>query len=193
MNRSVFPRIFDNTFQGCAVAVVLVLALVPAALAGGPKYVSGASYFDPSVKGVPITWLSIPISYYTDQGSLSPILPNSVADAYVADAFSRWTAVQTAALAINQSGHLAEDVNGTNVTRDAMGNISMPVDIQPTAVSKPIAVVYDADGAVTDALLGTGAGSSSMCFSNATYGGPDAFTTGGNFAHALVVINGICI
>ena len=179
--------------QRCTTALTLLIALVPAARAGGPKFVAGPSYFDPASKGVPITWLSTPITYYTDQGSLSPILSNSAADAYVADALSRWAAVQTAALALNQAGHLAEDVNGTNVTRDALGNISMPVDIQPTAMSKPIAVVYDADGAVTDALLGTGAGSSAMCFSNTTFGGPDAFTTAGYFAHALVVINGNCI
>jgi hypothetical protein len=182
-----------GAIQWCAGAGILAMAFVPAALAGGPKYVAGSSYFDPAAKGVPITWLSVPITYYTDQGSLSSLLPNSVADAYVADAFSRWTAVQTAALAVNQPGHLAEDVSGANVTRDASGNISMPVDIQPTALSTPIAVVYDADGAVTDALLGAGAGSSSMCFSNTTYGGPDAFTTAGNFAHALVVINGNCV
>ncbi|HVO61679.1 MAG TPA: IPT/TIG domain-containing protein [Terriglobales bacterium] len=192
MSLSSFVQHWRNSLRRCVGSVLVASALVPAALAGGPKYVAGASYFDSSVKGVPITWPS-PIGYYTDQGSLSPIMPNSMADAYVADAFSRWSAVQTAALAIDQSGHLAEDVNGANVTRDASDNISMPIDIQSSAVSKPIAFVYDADGAVTDALLGVGAGSGSMCFSNTVYGGPDAFTTAGNFAHALVVINGNCI
>ncbi|HEX6502269.1 MAG TPA: IPT/TIG domain-containing protein [Terriglobales bacterium] len=172
---------------------LVVIVLCPASLAGGPKYVAGASYFNSSVMGVPITWAQGLPTYYTDQGSLSSIMSNPMADAYVADAFSRWNTVTTAALQVNQAGHLAEDVNGTNVTRDAQGNITMPADIQSTATAKPIGVVYDADGAVTDALLGVGAGSAAMCFSNTTYGGPDAFTTSGNFAHALVVINGNCI
>jgi hypothetical protein len=30
------------------------------------------------------------------------------------------------------------------------------------------------------------------CFTNAVYGGPDNFTTGGNIVHAFVVINGVC-
>ncbi len=34
----------------------------------------------------------------------------------------------------------------------------MPADILPSAVNLPVAIVYDADGAVTDALLGQGAG-----------------------------------
>src|SRR5438270_6208716 len=119
MNRSSYlPDLLSSArrwLAGLAVAMIFI----PAALAGGPKYVAGSSYFDPAVKGVPITWPQAPISYYTDQGSLSAILPNSMADAYVTDAFSRWTAVQTAALVAVQSGHLAEDVNGTNVTHDA--------------------------------------------------------------------------
>ena len=32
-----------------------------------------------------------------------------------------------------------------------------------------------------------------MCFWNNTFGGPDAFTVNGNFAHALLVINGNCV
>jgi hypothetical protein len=32
----------------------------------------------------------------------------------------------------------------------------MPVDMQPGALDKPVAVVYDLDGAATDALIGTG-------------------------------------
>lgn len=193
MNRpSSLPRLSTTLVLWAAIAIRGVLWVAPA-IAGGPKYVAGPSYFDPSIKGMPISWPQGLPSYYTDQGSLSPILSNSMADAYVADAFSRWSAVQTAALLANQAGHLGEDVNGSNVSRDANGNIIMPADIRPTAISKPIGIVYDADGAVTDALLGTGAGSAGMCFSNTTFGGPDAFTTAGSFAHALVIINGNCI
>ncbi|MGA8764357.1 MAG: Ig-like domain-containing protein, partial [Candidatus Sulfotelmatobacter sp.] len=56
----------------------------------------------------------------------------------------------------------------------------------------PVGIVYDFDGTVTDALLGEGAGDASQCFWNAAFGGPDNFSTSGNFLHALVVINGQC-
>ena len=173
--------------------LIAVLLASHLAFGGGPKYVAGASYFDPSVKGVPVTWAGGFVAYYTDQGSLSAIMPHATADAYVADALSRWAAPQTVALVADPAGQLAEDVNGSNVTRDASGNITMPADIQPSAAGKPLGIVYDSDGAVTDALLGAGAGSAAMCFYNTTFGGPDAFNVNGTFAHALVVINGNCV
>ena len=105
------------------------------------------------------------ITYYTDQGDLSPILPNASANSFVASAFSVWTSVPTAAITVTSGGQLAEDVNGTNVIRNADGTISMPADIQPTATGTPVGIVYDYDGSVTDALIGSGAGDSSECFS----------------------------
>ena len=66
--------------------------------AGGPHYVAGISYFDAGTKGIPLTWTQGSISYYTDQGDLSPLLLHAGADAFVADAFSRWTSITTAAV-----------------------------------------------------------------------------------------------
>jgi hypothetical protein len=152
--------------------------------------VGGSSYFDASAKGVPLTWAQGAVRYYTDQGDLSLILLNAAADAFVADGFSRWTSISTAAVSATRAGQLGEDVNGTNVTADGSGNITAPLDIQATATDKPVAVIYDADGAVTDALLGSGA--SWICSSNAVFGGVDNISTDGHLSHALVVINGIC-
>ena len=56
----------------------------------------------------------------------------------------------------------------------------------------PVAVVYDADGAVTNALLGQGAGDASSCFGNAVYGGVDNFGADALLLHALVILNGNC-
>jgi hypothetical protein len=190
--RSKMPQRLIDGLLGC-VALSLVLSVIApqAALAGGPRYVAGVSYFDPSTKGTPLTWSQGVINYYTDQGDLSPILPGANADSFVADAFSRWTSVPTAAVSSTLAGHLAEDVNGTNVTV-ANGVITMPADILPTAVSTPVGVVYDTDGSITDALLGQGAGGASSCFSNAAFGGVDNFSTDGHLLHALVVLNGNC-
>lgn len=171
-------------------AIILFVAVI--SRAGGPKCVAGTSYFDPTTAGQPLVWPQGIITYYTDQGDLSPILPNSSANSFVASAFSQWSSVPTAALAITSGGQLAEDVNGSNVILNADGTITMPADIQPTATGTPIGVVYDYDGTVTDALIGTGAGNSSQCFSNAAYGGNDNYGTFATYQHALIVINGQC-
>jgi hypothetical protein len=119
-------------------------------------------------------------------------LPNASANSFVANAISLWTSVPTAALGAASGGQLAEDVNGSNVTVNSDGTISIPFDIQPSATGTPIGVVYDSDGAVTNALLGSGAGDSSQCFSNAEFGGNDNYGSLAIYQHALVVINGQC-
>src|SRR5271168_3446617 len=171
---------------------VLQFCWLQPARAGGPKYVAGASYFTSGTMGTPLTWAQGEISYYTDQGDLSPILPSANADALVADAFSQWTSIATAAIAANPAGNLAEDVSGENVFVNPDGSISMPADILPSATATPVGIVYDVDGTVTDALLGQGAGDATECFSNAVFGGVDNFGANANFLHALVVIDGNC-
>ncbi|MBZ5547611.1 MAG: hypothetical protein LAO22_06550 [Acidobacteriia bacterium] len=178
--------------RGRVLALVALLScVVLPARAGGPAYIAGSGY-DPGVKGQPIVWAGNYAQYFTDQGDLSPILTNVQADAFVASAFSPWTSVLDSAFTASQGGHLAEDVNSTNVIGYPNGTFSIPIDIQPTATAMPLGIVYDYDGAVTDALLGAGAGGVDYCFTNAVYGGPDNLNTAGNIVHALIVINGVC-
>jgi hypothetical protein len=174
-----------------AESLALLLALLSGARGGGPASVAGVSFFQNGLAGTPITWRDGSVAYYTDQGALSPLVSQSDANTLVADAFARWTSVPTAALSAQRAGQLDEDVSGSNVTLSG-GVLLMPVDIQETATSKPVAVVYDADGQVTDALLGEGAGDADLCASHAAYGGPDNFYSDAHFAHALVVVNGNC-
>lgn len=173
-----------------ATAIVFLFALL--SRAGGPKDVAGSAYFNSTAMGQPLTWPQGSITYYTDQGALSPILSNAPANSLVANAFSQWTSIPTAAVSAASGGQLAEDVNGTNVYANADGSITMPADIQSTATGTPVGVVYDYDGTVTDALLGSGAGDSTQCFSNAVFGGDDNFSTLAAYQHALIVINGQC-
>ncbi|HEX6823091.1 MAG TPA: Ig-like domain-containing protein [Candidatus Sulfotelmatobacter sp.] len=160
--------------------------------AGGPARVTGSAYFDPTVEGRPLTWPQGRITYYVDQGNLSPVLPNSDANTLVASAFSQWTSVPTAALSVTAGGSLGEDVSGANVTRNSDGTISMPPDVQPNATGTPVGIVYDSDGAVTSALLGAGAADRSQCFYNAVFGGNDDYGPFATYQHALLVINGQC-
>ena len=179
-------------FLRFATALAIVLFSAMLVRAGGPKYVAGSNFFNSSAMGQPITWPQGQVDYYTDQGDLSPILPNSTANAFVASAFAQWTSVTTAALTATNAGQLAEDVSGTNIAADSYGTITAPADITASATQAPVAIVYDYDGSVTDALLGAGAGDASQCFWNAAYGGTDNYSSDANFAHALVVINGRC-
>lgn len=177
----------------CSLTLVLALLLVTRyAHAGGPKYIAGVSYFDHETIGTPLTWSLGQITYYTDQGNLSPILPGTSADAFVADAFSQWTSISTVAVSATRAGQLAEDVSGANVYVNPDRTVTLPPDIMPTATSTPVGIVYDADGSVTNALLGLGAGDPSECFFNAAFGGIDNFGTDAHFLHALVVLNGNC-
>lgn len=153
--------------------VLLALALPIAVHAGGPAYVAGSG-FNSGAAGTPLTWAGGQISYYTDQGDLSTLLRQSDADSFVAAAFSLWTSVPTAALAATRAGQLDENVSGANVTRSG-AVLTMPADIQPTS-AKPFAIVYDSDGRVIDALLGTGASAGQNCATNAVVGGPDRLT-----------------
>jgi len=173
-----------------AVGIVLVFALI--SRAGGPRDVAGTSYFDPTVTGRPLVWPQGLISYYTDQGDLSPILPKGSADGFVASAFAVWTSVPTAALMATNQGSLAEDVNGNNVTVNGDGSIAMPADIQPSAADTPIGIVYDYDGSVIDALVGAGSGDSDQCPFNGVIGGDDNYEPLATYQHGLIVINGQC-
>jgi hypothetical protein len=148
--------------------------------------------FDPAVSGQSINWVGGNLSYFTDQGDLSPIMNGEQADLMVADVFTHWTAIPGVAIQASLNGHLAEDVSGANVVGFPDGTYSIPDDIQPVALSTPLGIVYDFDGKVTDALLGAGAGSIDFCFSNAVFGGSDNFSSNAHITHALVVINGVC-
>jgi hypothetical protein len=189
-NQSLF-RILYRVLYLLAIGVALLVVLPQLMQAGGPRDIAGTVYFEPTTKGIPLVWAPGVISYYTDQGNLSPILPQASANALVADAFSRWTAIPTAALTVERAGQLGEDVSSANVSASG-GFVTMPADILPSAVNLPIAIVYDADGTVTNALLGQGAGEASSCFNNAAYGGVDNFSADAHLLHALVVLNGIC-
>jgi len=171
--------------------MLLCLAFALSAWAGGPEYVAGVSFFDPAVKGMPLTWANGTVTYFSDQGNLSGIMPQSSADAFVATAFSQWTSIPTAAVASVHAGQLAEDVSGANV-RLISGTLTLPPDILPSATATPVAIVYDADGSVTDALLGAGASSAAYCANDGAFGGIDNFSSSAQLLHALIVLNGNC-
>lgn len=175
----------------CVLSAAAALACSPGALAGGPRWYAGSAYFDPAVMGQPVVWQNGQVLYSTDQGALSPLVSNSQANTMVANAAAVWSAVKTAGVAIKRGGNLAEDVNGTNVTNGTSGLVE-PADIQATDTSVPVAVVYDADGSVMDAIYGQGASNPNACPQNAVMVYVDHFSTTGNILHAVMLVNGLC-
>jgi hypothetical protein len=85
-----------GTLTLLAILILAPIAFVSELRGGGVLYVAGVSGFDPNAEGKPITWANGAIVYFTDQGDAGPMLPQSTANAFVADALSRWTAVSTA-------------------------------------------------------------------------------------------------
>lgn len=171
--------------------LLILLFAVPVARAGGPRWVAGSSYFDPATKGKALVWANGQVTYFTDLGVLSTQVSQVQANTMVATAASVWSAVPTAAVRIQSGGSLAEDVSGTNVIASA-GGVTLPADIQSSATNRPVAVVYDKDGSVIDALYGSGASLPVSCPTNGVLTNVDNLVSSGNIAHAVILVNGRC-
>jgi hypothetical protein len=171
-------------------ACVLVLFAGVAAHAGGPKYVAGVSYFNPANLGQPVTWANGQVRYFVDQGSLGP-LSNAQAVAMVDSAAALWSAVPTAAVKLTDAGPLGEDVNGSDVLA-GNGFFAAPSDVTPSATGTPVAVIFDSDGSVIDALEGVGASQPDNCALNGPLVWIDNFNPNATFAHGVIVLNGRC-
>lgn len=168
------------------------------ALAGGPKYVAGVSYFNPGVKGQPVLWPGGQVTYFVDRGSLGS-LSNTQAVAMVDASAAIWSAVPTAAVKLTDGGSLAEDVNGSNVIAGiGSGNLGVnptfaqPSDVAPSATTTPVGVVFDNDGSVIDALEGAGASQPDNCSQNGVLVWIDAMNPSATLSHGVIVLNGRC-
>ena len=126
-------RTFRTALRCLPLAALALLALAPApALAGGPKYVAGTSFFNPAVLGQPIHWAGGQLNYYVDQGPLSASVSNQQATAMVDAAAALWSAIPTAGVTLTDKGPLNEDVSGSNILVNSSGQIAQPSDVTPS-------------------------------------------------------------
>ena len=170
-----------------------LLILAPAiALAGGPKYVAGTSFFNPAVVGHPVHWANGQVNFYVDQGPLNASVSNQQATAMVDAAAALWSAVSTAGVTLTDKGPLNEDVSGANIAVNASGVITAPVDVTPSATNDPVAVIYDADGSVIDALYGATTSNPDSCQNNGVFVWMDKLNPDATIAHAVILLNGRC-
>ncbi|HXR38347.1 MAG TPA: IPT/TIG domain-containing protein [Terracidiphilus sp.] len=170
----------------------LIPTLIPtAAHAGGPKYVAGARFFNPAALGQPVHWSKGQVNYFVDQGPLSASVSNQQATAIVDAAAALWSAVPTAAVTLTDKGPLNEDVNGSTIAV-TNGQITAPADVTPDATTYPLAVIYDADGSVIDAIFGAGASQPTSCQNNGVFTWLDNINPDATIAHGGVLLNGLC-
>ena len=170
-----------------------LFALAPLdAHAGGPRYIAGTSYFDPGVVGQPVHWAGGQVNYYVDQGPLNDGVSNKQATAMVDAAAALWSAVPTAGVTLTDKGQLNEDVNGSNIVVNSKGQITQPADVTASATSYPLAVIFDADGSVIDAVLGATASDPTSCQNNGVEVWMDNVNPNATVAHAIIVLNGRC-
>ena len=168
--------------------------LLPAssAYAGGPKYVAGVSYFNPAVLGQPVRWPSGQVGYYVDQGPLNAAVTHSQATAMVDAAAALWSGVSTAGITLADMGQLNEDVSGSNVQVNSSNQFLAPADVTPGSTNYPIAVIYDVDGSVIDALYGNGSSAPTDCQNNGVFVWIDNILPDAMIAHGVMVLNGLC-
>lgn len=174
-----------------AILALFVFLAPTLALAGGPKLVAGTVYFNPGIVGQPVHWSGGQVNYYVDQGPLNSQISNQQATAMVDAAAALWSAVPTAGVTLTDSGSLNEDINGANVVA---GNkvFAQPSDVTPTASSYPLAVIYDSDGSVINALFGAGSSDPTSCQNNGVLNWLDNILPDATVAHGVILVNGLC-
>jgi hypothetical protein len=167
----------------------MALACAPQAMAGGPRFVTGSTYWN---AGVVIPFYTTSPAYYTDPGDLNAAVPHAQADEMVAAAAATWN-VPTSALVLKQGGELAEHVSSANVYFDGTEMV-FPADVSASNYqSIPIAVIYDTDGSVIDTLLGDGASDPSGCRQTGVVESVDSIGVEGTIHHAMLILNGRCV
>ncbi len=175
-----------------ALPLALMLLVPPTAVAGGPRFIAGTSFFNPAVTGEPIHWAGGQVNYSVDRGPLSSFVSNQQATAMVDAAAALWSAVPTAGVTLTDVGPLNEDVDGSNIAANSSGQITEPADITPAATNYPLAIIYDADGSVIDAVFGAATSQPDACQNNAVYIWIDNFNPDATIAHAVIVLDGLC-
>ncbi|WP_047492653.1 IPT/TIG domain-containing protein [Terriglobus sp. TAA 43] len=156
--------------------------------ASNPRWVAGSQWTN---VGKVMNWYRNDVQYFVDAGPLSSAVNHAAAVSLVDAAASVWN-LSGLPFTLKNGGALAEDVNSTNVYMGSSGPI-WPTDVSSSNyTSKQIAIVLDADGSITDALLGSGASDPASCRTNGVTELVDLFIQPGKIAHARIVVNGRC-
>lgn len=135
-------------------------------------------------------WAGGQVNYFVDRGPLTASIDNQQATAMVDAAAALWSGVPTAGVSLVRGGSLGEDVSGANVAA-GHGSISEPSDVSASS-AEPLAVVFDADGSVLDAVFGDYTSDTTNCENNGVMAWIDRFEPDATIGHAVMVLNGRC-
>jgi|GEM_PF-2671084 len=147
-----------------ALLLLFATAASTCAIAGGPLNAVGTA---------PRKYVTFPITYRTDQGTLGAF-SNATATAISVYAFQQWDNVLTAALSFTNAGQLPRDVTSASDPYIS-GGTQFTDKINP--------VVFDNNGSITDAKLGVGASTSVLGFAGSAY-------SGNTYVEGYAIING---
>ncbi|GEM_PF-5147902 len=140
--------------------------------AGGPLLVN--------TQGVPFVWRRSRIPYTPDRGRLGA-LTNEQAINLVARAFQVWEDVTLSRVRFRQDGRLGFDVTERNV----LAFLNQVIGECQSGRECTSPIIFDTNGRIIDALLGTGASRTVLGFA-----GPTVFRTDGVYLQARAVLNG---
>lgn len=181
-----------SRWRSAALPLALLFLAPACVFAGGPKSIAGTSFFNPAVVGQPVHWAGGQVNYFVDQGPLSSFVTNQQATAMVDAAAALWSGVSTAGVTLTDMGPLNEDVNGSNIQVNSSGQITAPADVTPAATNYPLAVIYDADGSVINAIFGATTSEPDACQNNGVYVWTDNLNPDATIAHGVILLNGLC-
>ena len=102
-----------------------------------------------------------------------------------------WNAVPTAGVTMARKGALNEDVSGANIVASNQAIVA-PSDVLSSATPYPLAIIYDADGSVLNAVFGDHTSDLSNCENHGVKAWIDNFNPDATIAHAVLVLNGLC-
>lgn len=128
-------------------------------------------------KGVPATWSSFkPVAYQTDQSGLGS-LSNAEAVQLTDELFQIWQNVSSATISFKNQGVLSLDITGSNVLK-FLDTVTQNFPVSP--------IMFDTDGSITDALLGSGANKETIGFAGIQWWIPSK----GEIVVGIAVMNG---
>jgi hypothetical protein len=106
-----------------------------------------------------------------------------------------WNAIPTAGVTIVDQGNLNEDVSGQNVVPGPAAGAptnSQPSDAAASAGNCPVAVIFDADGAVLDSVFGASTSDPTSCETDDVVVVLDNINPDATVVHAFMILNGRC-
>jgi hypothetical protein len=104
-----------------------------------------------------------------------------------------WNAIPTAGVTIVDQGNLNEDVSGQNVVPGPAAGAptnSQPSDSAASAGNCPVAVIFDADGAVLDSVFGASTSDPTNCETDDVVVVLDNINPDATVVHAFMILNG---